>query len=99
MFGVGSDIAGSIRIPSLYNGVFGHKPTGGLVSIKGSFPSSTDACYAEYLQVGPITRFATDLGLLMQVMAGSNAAKLDLMNPPETKSIKVLSVLVSMTFN
>jgi fatty acid amide hydrolase 2 len=28
-FGVGSDIGGSIRMPSFFNGIFGHKPTGG----------------------------------------------------------------------
>lgn len=29
LFGVGSDVAGSIRVPSLFNGIFGHKPTAG----------------------------------------------------------------------
>lgn len=29
VFGIGSDIAGSIRVPALFNGVFGHKPTAG----------------------------------------------------------------------
>jgi hypothetical protein len=29
VIGVGSDVAGSIRVPAMYNGIFGHKPTPG----------------------------------------------------------------------
>lgn len=29
VIGIGSDIAGSIRVPALFNGIFGHKPTAG----------------------------------------------------------------------
>ena len=29
LIGVGSDIAGSIRVPCLFNGIFGHKPSPG----------------------------------------------------------------------
>lgn len=29
VIGIGTDLAGSIRVPSLYNGIFGHKPTAG----------------------------------------------------------------------
>lgn len=89
MFGVSSDIAGSIRVPSLFNGVFGHKPTGGLTSVQGHFPSSSDIDYGTYLQVGPITRFGRDLGLLTQLMAGKHGEKLDLITPVNTKDIKV----------
>ena len=28
--GIGSDIGGSIRMPSFFNGIFGHKPTTGM---------------------------------------------------------------------
>jgi fatty acid amide hydrolase 2 len=40
-FGVGSDIGGSIRLPAFFNGVFGHKPTPGLVPNDGQFPLAT----------------------------------------------------------
>jgi amidase len=33
--GVGSDIAGSLRNPAHYNGVYGHKPIWGLISTRG----------------------------------------------------------------
>ncbi|XP_054747658.1 fatty-acid amide hydrolase 2-B [Anastrepha obliqua] len=89
LFGIGSDIGGSIRIPSLFCGIFGHKPTGGITSIEGHFPGSSDANCRQYLQLGPLTRFGRDLGLLMLVMAGKNADKLDLMTPVETKNIKI----------
>jgi hypothetical protein len=36
--GVASDVGGSIRIPALYNGLFGHKPTGGAVSNSNTHP-------------------------------------------------------------
>ena len=37
--GVSSDVGGSTRIPALYNGLFGHKPTGGAVSNENTYPS------------------------------------------------------------
>lgn len=33
VIGIGSDFVGSIRIPALYNGIFGHKPTAGKLII------------------------------------------------------------------
>lgn len=89
VFGVGSDIAGSIRVPSLFNGIFGHKPTGGLLSVKGHFPQCEDKNFPKYLQLGPMTRFARDLPLLLQIMAGKNADKLKFMESIDTKDIKI----------
>ncbi|XP_030370328.1 fatty-acid amide hydrolase 2-A [Scaptodrosophila lebanonensis] len=76
VFGVGSDIGGSIRIPSLNCGIFGHKPTGGVVSTTGHFPTSTDEDFKQYLQLGPMSRFATDLTELLELMVGENLDKL-----------------------
>ncbi|KAH8310860.1 hypothetical protein KR044_003262 [Drosophila immigrans] len=89
LFGIGSDIGGSIRIPSLFCGIFGHKPTGGIVPVDGHFPNSTDAEFKNYLVVGPMTRFATDLSPLLEIMAGPKAAQLRLNEPIELTDLKV----------
>ncbi|XP_023940660.2 fatty-acid amide hydrolase 2-A isoform X2 [Bicyclus anynana] len=101
---VSSDIAGSIRIPAAYCGVFGHKPTPGIISIEGHVPTLTDENYPKFLTVGPMTRYAEDLPLLLSVMAGQQAHRLELQRPvavdrlriyhmtEATKSIALLSV-------
>ncbi|MDP9068136.1 MAG: amidase [Actinomycetota bacterium] len=68
-FGLGSDIGGSIRMPAFFNGVFGHKPTGGLVPGTGQYPlAENDAL--RYLCTGPIARRAEDLMPLLRILAG-----------------------------
>ncbi|KAA0173175.1 hypothetical protein FNF27_05400 [Cafeteria roenbergensis] len=67
--GVGSDIGGSIRMPAAFNGVFGHKPTGGLVPGTGQFPFAT----TRLLCTGPIARYAEDLWPALCVVAGADA--------------------------
>lgn len=89
-FGVASDISGSIRLPAMFCGVFGHKPTGGLTSTKGHFPYSlTDPQFPRMLQMGPITRFARDLPILLQIMAGTNSHKLKIEEQVPLKDMKV----------
>ncbi|XP_017103387.2 fatty-acid amide hydrolase 2 [Drosophila bipectinata] len=89
-FGVASDISGSIRLPAMFCGVFGHKPTGGLTSTKGHFPYSlTDPQFPRMLQMGPITRFARDMPILLQIMAGTNAHKLKIDEPVLLKDMKI----------
>ncbi|MEP7119976.1 MAG: amidase [Byssovorax sp.] len=72
-FGLGSDIGGSIRMPAFFNGVFGHKPTGGLVDNTGQYPLPAGAALT-YVTTGPLARRAEDLAPLLRIMAGAEAA-------------------------
>ncbi|XP_563817.4 fatty-acid amide hydrolase 2 [Anopheles gambiae] len=90
LFGVGSDVAGSIRVPAHFNGIFGHKPTAGAISIHGHFPMSTDEKFARLLTVGPMSRYAKDLPTLLHIMAGPNASRLRLDESVHTKDIRIL---------
>jgi len=61
--GLAADIGGSIRIPAFFNGVFGLKPSPGLVPSTGQFPT-------KMLTIGPIVRRAEDLMPMLRVIAG-----------------------------
>ncbi len=65
---LGSDIAGSIRNPAAYCGLFGHKPTMGLCSTRGH---TLDGKLAplDMLVVGPLARSAADLQRVFQIIA------------------------------
>ncbi|MEK6276428.1 MAG: amidase [Actinomycetota bacterium] len=67
--GLGSDIAGSIRMPAFFNGVFGHKPSPDIVPDTGMFPS-TGGEAARLLTMGPLSRRAEDLMPLIRIIAG-----------------------------
>src|SRR5215211_848047 len=67
--GLGSDIGGSIRVPAFFNGVFGHKPSPGLVPNTGQFPTTAgEAAYM--LTLGPLARRAEDLMPVTRIVAG-----------------------------
>jgi fatty acid amide hydrolase 2 len=68
-FGLGSDVGGSIRMPAFFNGVFGHKPSGGLVPNTGQFPCAENEAL-RYLTTGPLCRRAADLMPLLRILAG-----------------------------
>jgi amidase len=66
----GSDIGSSIRNPAHYCGVFGHKPTFGVVSGKGHAAGDWASPGADIAVVGPLARGAEDLEIAMDAMAG-----------------------------
>ncbi len=95
----GSDIGASIRNPAHYCGIFGLKPTWGIVSPKGhSLPGSH--AYSDISAVGPLTRGAEDLDVALDAMAGPDdidgvAWKLDL-PLSSAKSLKDLRIAVKL---
>jgi aspartyl-tRNA(Asn)/glutamyl-tRNA(Gln) amidotransferase subunit A len=61
---VGTDTAGSIRLPAAYCGIVGLKPTYGRVSTRGVVPLSSS-----YDHVGPLTTSVYDAALMAQVLS------------------------------
>jgi amidase len=69
---LGSDIGGSIRFPSSWCGVCGHKPTWGIVSQAGHLPPAPGTLSATDLAVvGPLARDVDDLEIALGVVAGA----------------------------
>ncbi|MHA1567610.1 MAG: amidase, partial [Alphaproteobacteria bacterium] len=68
---LGSDIGASIRDPAHYCGVYGHKPTFGIVPIRGqALPGIVSA--SDISVAGPLARSAQDLALALDVLAAPN---------------------------
>jgi amidase len=69
---LGSDIGGSLRNPAHYCGVFAHKPSHGLLPVRGHIPPGIQAIpYEVDLNViGPMARTAADLALALDILAG-----------------------------
>lgn len=66
---LGSDIGASIRNPAHYCGVYGHKPTWGVVPMQGhQLPGVRCIDSLDIAVAGPLARSAQDLQLAMQVL-------------------------------
>jgi amidase len=72
-FELGTDIGGSVRIPANYCGIFGHKPSFGIVSQRGYLDRVGGGTIDSDINVfGPLARSAEDLDVLLGVLAGPN---------------------------
>jgi amidase len=85
---IGSDLAGSLRTPAHFCGVYAHKPTLGLAAARGMVapPAPALPVDLDLAVVGPMARTARDLTLLLDVMAGpdplTHGVAYDLALPP-----------------
>lgn len=71
---LGSDIAGSIRVPAHFCGVYGHKPTWGVVPLRGHIPGPPGMLMESELAVaGAMGMSADDLALMMGVLVGARS--------------------------
>jgi aspartyl-tRNA(Asn)/glutamyl-tRNA(Gln) amidotransferase subunit A len=79
---LGTDTAGSIRLPAAFCGITGHKPTYGLVGRSGVHPLSPTLDHP-----GPMTRSAMDAALMLDVLAAYDAGDPDSVDHPATSYV------------
>lgn len=73
-FEIGTDIGGSVRVPSAFCGVFGHKPSFGVVPTLGYLDEPNGGVTESDINVfGPIARSAADLELVLGTVAAPTA--------------------------
>lgn len=86
---VGSDMAGSIRVPAHYCGIYGHRPTWDVCSQRGH-ELWENVAPMDLSTIGPLARSAADLELAFGILSGPDELdavgwKLDLPRPSKKK--------------
>jgi amidase len=87
-FDVGSDLAGSVRTPAHFCGLFGLKATEGRIPNSGHIPEPPGVPRAvRHMNVlGPLARSVEDLGLITRTIAGADASEPDVPPVPWTEA-------------
>jgi amidase len=86
--GLGSDAAGSVRVPAAFCGIASIKPTSGRLPRTGHFPPAGG--WIERLwQIGPMARHVEDLGLMMSLLVGSDGSDPTVINMPYANPAQV----------
>jgi amidase len=97
---IGSDIGASIRNPAHYCGVFGHKPTYGVVPYRGHLMPGSVAM-SDITVAGPMARSAKDLTAMLDVLAGPEGIEsrgyVSRLERRKEKSFKDFRVAVKLT--
>lgn len=77
IMGVGTDIAGSIRLPSLCNGIYGFRPSVGLIPHGGVRDLTTPGTDGVRSTAGPMATSARDLSMFLKVILQADTWKYD----------------------
>lgn len=77
---VGTDIGASIRNPAHYCGIYGHKPSYGIVPYRGQMRPGIVVA-ADITVAGPLARSARDLSAMMELLVGEV--------PPESRAVNI----------
>jgi aspartyl-tRNA(Asn)/glutamyl-tRNA(Gln) amidotransferase subunit A len=72
--GIGTDIGSSIRQPACWTGVYGLKPTRGLVPQAGHAGYGAPPSVQLFAAIGPMTRYAGDMATALAALAGQPLA-------------------------
>jgi amidase len=92
-----SDIGGSIRNPAHFCGVYGHKPTYGIVPTLGHNPFGVVSA-PDLNVVGPMGRSAEDLELVLNVVAGPDRFRSPgwtlALPPPRARTLRGLRIAI-----
>jgi len=99
---LGSDLAGSLRVPAHCCGVFCHKPSHELIPARGHAPPGSPELSVgvdnDLAVVGPLARSANDLRAAFELLAGPDDAKAIAyrlaLSPPRHKLLAEFKVLV-----
>jgi amidase len=91
--GLGSDAAGSVRVPAAFCGITSIKPTSGRLPRTGHVPPSAGWIEALW-QIGPMARYTEDLFLAMHLLASEDDADFTsppvlLLEPPDLKKVRL----------
>lgn len=89
MIGLGSDVAGSCRLPAMFVGVYGHKPTPFVCSPYGHNPQSDDPRWGTFFTTAPMTRYAEDLALLLDAVREEDGPKVEILKEIDVSKIRL----------
>jgi len=97
---LGSDIAGSLRNPAHYCGVFAHKPSHGICQSTGH-GLGTRIAEGDISAIGPMARGAADLEMALDVIAGPDAVAGQAwsLNLPQPRFSEIRGARVAVVLN